>query len=70
MATASLTGLLARQPSRRPVPGMTLLELVTRLGRVLEDDREVVDATHALLDAGRVRLTGSFRGRPLRDRTG
>jgi hypothetical protein len=40
----------------------TLLELVTTLGELTEDDREVVTTVVELLRSGRVRLIGNFRG--------
>ena len=40
----------------------TLLELVRTLGEVTDDDREVVATVVHMLQTGRVRLTGSFRG--------
>jgi hypothetical protein len=44
---------------------LTLLELVEALCEETEDDREVVLAVVDLLRAGRVRLTGTFRGASL-----
>ncbi len=43
----------------------TLLELVTTLGELTEDDREVVSAVVELLRSGRVRLIGNFRGQKI-----
>jgi hypothetical protein len=40
----------------------TLLDLVTCITEVTEDDREVVATVVALVNTGRVRLTGNFRG--------
>lgn len=40
----------------------TMLELVTCLSEVARDDREVVATVVALVNSGRVRLTGNFRG--------
>jgi hypothetical protein len=40
----------------------TLLELVAFLSGVTRDDREVVATVVALIDSGRVRLIGNFRG--------
>jgi len=40
----------------------TLLDLVTCIGEVTRDDREVVATVVALVNSGRVRLTGNFRG--------
>ncbi len=39
----------------------TLLDLVWRIGEVVDDDRAVVDEVLHLLESGRVRLTGNFR---------
>ncbi|HEY8120575.1 MAG TPA: hypothetical protein VII78_04610 [Myxococcota bacterium] len=43
----------------------TLLELVTTLGELTEDDREVVTTVVELLHSGRVRLIGNFRGQKI-----
>ena len=40
----------------------TLLDLVTCISEVTRDDREVVATVVALVNSGRVRLTGNFRG--------
>ena len=40
----------------------TMLDLVTCITEVARDDREVVATVVALVNSGRVRLTGSFRG--------
>jgi hypothetical protein len=40
----------------------TLLDLVTCISDVTRDDREVVATVVALVNSGRVRLTGTFRG--------
>jgi hypothetical protein len=40
----------------------TMLELVTCITEVARDDREVVATVVALVNSGRVRLTGNFRG--------
>ena len=40
----------------------TLLDLVTRITEVARDDREVVATVVALVNSGRVHLTGNFRG--------
>ncbi len=50
----------------RGVHHTTLLELIHELDRVIEDPNEVVAIVVSLLDSGRVRLTGSFRGLPVR----
>ena len=41
---------------------VTLLDLVTCITEVTRDDREVVATVVALVNSGRVRLTGNFRG--------
>jgi hypothetical protein len=43
----------------------TLLELVTTLGELTEDDREVVSTVVELLRSGQVRLIGNFRGQKI-----
>lgn len=58
-----------------PVPGAasrearatTLLELVSALSEVCDDEREVVAAVLYMLKAGHVRLCGNFRDAPLSD---
>ena len=50
---------------REAVVETTLLELVTTLGELTEDDREVVTAVVELLKSGRVRLIGNFRGQKI-----
>jgi hypothetical protein len=40
----------------------TLLDLVTCISEVTRDDREVVATVVDLINSGRVRLTGTFRG--------
>jgi hypothetical protein len=40
----------------------TMLDLVTCISEVTRDDREVVATVVALVNSGRVRLTGNFRG--------
>ena len=45
----------------------TLLELVRAVGEVTENDREVVATVLSMLESGRVRLIGNFRGVPLDD---
>ena len=40
----------------------TMLDLVTCITEVTRDDREVVATVVALVNSGRVRLTGNFRG--------
>jgi len=45
----------------------TLLELVAAICESTDDDQEVVSTVLHLLDTGRVRLCGNFRGRPTDD---
>ena len=45
----------------------TLLELVTALCESTDDDQEVVGTVLHLLETGRVRLSGNFRGHPIDD---
>ena len=45
----------------------TLLELVSAICETTEDDQEVVSTVLHLLETGRVRLSGTFRGRPVDD---
>jgi hypothetical protein len=44
---------------------LTLLELVEAVNDVTNDDVEVVATVRNLLQSGRVRLCGSFRGAPI-----
>jgi len=43
-------------------PACTLLELVTRVNEVTNDDTEAVAAVVHLVNSGRVRLRGTFAG--------
>jgi hypothetical protein len=43
-------------------PECTLLELVTRVNEVTQDDTEAVVAVITLVNSGRVRLRGTFAG--------
>ena len=43
----------------------TLLELVSAISETTEDDQEVVSTVLHLLETGRVRLCGNFRGAPV-----
>ena len=58
-------------PSRRPAPPearpTTLLELVTALSELSDDEEEVIAAVLSLLRAGHVRLCGNFRDAPISD---
>ena len=45
----------------------TLLELVRTISEVTNDEREVVATVMRMLDSGRVRLCGNFRGVPIDD---
>ena len=49
-------------PSR--VTQTTLLELVHAVSEVVSDEREIVATIVDLLESGRARLTGNFRGLP------
>jgi len=42
--------------------GTTLLELVSAICETTDDDKEVVNTVLHLLETGRVRLCGNFRG--------
>jgi hypothetical protein len=44
---------------------VTLLELVSAICETTEDDQEVVRTVLHLLETGRVRLSGNFRGAPV-----
>jgi len=54
----------AAQPPPRET---TLLELVRTISEVTNDEREVVATVLHMLDSGRVRLCGNFRGAPIED---
>ena len=54
-------------PARFEGPGpeaVTLLELVSAICEVTDDDREVVATVVSLLESGRVELCGNFRDPP------
>ena len=67
MRTSAATARIqtVREAGADAVVETTLLELVTTLGEITEDDREVVSAVVELLRTGRVRLIGNFRGQKL-----
>jgi hypothetical protein len=56
-----------RYSACRPGEGRsaTLLELVSAICETTEDDQEVVSTVLHLLETGRVRLCGNFRGVPV-----
>jgi hypothetical protein len=62
---AALKAPTLTELDRDAVVETTLLELVTTLGEITEDDREVVAAVVELLKSGRVRLIGTFRGQKI-----
>jgi hypothetical protein len=53
---------IASHSSSAEVRQMTLLELVSAVADATEDDGEVVATVLSLLQSGRVRLCGNFRG--------
>lgn len=63
-AAQSATRLTARATEPRAT---TLLELVTAIASVTDDDREIVATVLHLLRSGRVHLCGNFRGRTAED---
>jgi len=62
--SAALRFASCRPGERR---GTTLLELVSAISETTEDDQEVVSTVLHLLETGRVRLCGNFRGVPVDD---
>ena len=64
-SAALLQNKALRETGEDAVVETTLLELVTTLGELTEDDREVVTTVIELLRSGRVRLIGNFRGQKL-----
>ena len=54
----------AAQGQSRPT---TLLELVTALSELTDDEAEVVAAVIYLLQSGQVKLCGNFRDHPIED---
>lgn len=64
MAAPALAGLRARLEGTDCVE-TTLLELVWAINQVTHDEREVVATIASLLESGRVRLCGNFRGKKL-----
>jgi predicted nucleic-acid-binding protein len=61
-SAAALRAQTLHEAGQEAVVETTLLELVTTLGELTEDDREVVTTVVELLRSGRVRLIGNFRG--------
>ena len=45
----------------------TLLELVHELGKITTDEREIVATVLSMMNSGRIRLRGNFRGCPIED---
>ena len=64
-ASAALRAQALHEAGQEAVVETTLLELVTTLGELTEDDREVVSTVVELLRSGRVRLIGNFRGQKI-----
>lgn len=64
-SVAALRAQTLHQADADGVVETTLLELVTTLGELTDDDREVVKAVVELLHSGRVRLIGNFRGQKI-----
>ena len=64
-AAAALRAQAMQEAETEAVVETTLLELVTTLGELTDDDREVVTTVIELLRSGRVRLIGNFRGQKL-----
>jgi hypothetical protein len=64
-AAAALRMQRVQNAEHDSVVETTLLELVTTLGELTEDDREVVTTVVELLRSGRVRLIGNFRGQKI-----
>lgn len=64
-SAAALRAPTLREASREAVVETTLLELVTTLGEITDDDKEVVAAVIELLKSGRVRLIGNLRGQKI-----
>jgi predicted nucleic-acid-binding protein len=64
-AVTTLRAQTLREAGEGAVVETTLLELVTTLGELTEDDREVVTTVVDLLRSGRVRLIGNFRGQKI-----
>jgi len=65
-ATTSARNPIELQGSDQ-VEKLTLLELVTAVCDVTDDDREVVATVLRMLRSGRVRLCGNFRDVPIRE---
>jgi hypothetical protein len=64
-AAATLKAQVTHDAETEVVVETTLLELVTTLGELTDDDREVVTTVVELLRSGRVRLVGNFRGQKI-----
>jgi hypothetical protein len=64
-SAAALRAQTLHEAGTDAVVETTLLELVTTLGELTEDDREVVTTVVELLRSGRVRLIGNFRGQKI-----
>ena len=60
--SATIRRLPPTEPQKDEVVETTLLELVQTIGELTPDDREVVATVIEMLQNGRVRLIGNFRG--------
>ncbi len=65
MASPALKGIRAELAESECVE-TTLLELVWAIHEITDDEHEVVATIASLLESGRVRLCGNFRGSTLR----
>lgn len=65
MRATARTSIARATPSQPE--DLTLLELVSAVGEVAEDEAEIVATVLHLLHSGRVRLCGSFRGVPIEE---
>ena len=68
MAATARVHASRRVRSRRPpAVRFTLLDLVRAVSEVTSNEKEVVETIRHLLDTGRVRLCGNFRGQRFTD---
>ena len=57
---------LARLDAQRETLEITLLELVAAVADSARDEREVVATVSELINSGKIRLVGNFRGADVR----
>ena len=66
MGTSSRTGARQEAEMETPQSQLTLLDLIEAVAEVTDSEAEQVSVVAHLVNSGRVRLSGTFRGAQLR----